>query len=273
LNIFVFSQLSGKIRNISLYLLIILSSAGFAISGLIYIIFNHPLFFLYGSEVLVAYILITFIIITAISLFSSAFFNYYKMIEQEREEKETEIKLREEMERQIYSSKINPHFLFNSLNLMVSLLDDKDKAEDVLIRLSELLRYNLEASKKKSIPFNQEIDSVEKYLFIQKERFGKRLDYEINGKSQREIPPLILQPIVENSIKHNLDESNYIKITIDTVESNKMLNVSIIDSKALLRDEMIGKGTGLEVTRRRVELSGGDLFIKNGGIKICLPIE
>jgi len=270
LNIFVFSQLSGKIKNIFLYLLIILSSAGFAISGLIYIIFNHPLFFLYGSEVLIAYILITFIIITSISLFSSALLNYYKMVELERMEKETEIKLREEMERQIYSSKINPHFLFNSLNLMVSLLDDKDKAEDVLIRLSELLRYNLEASKKKSIPLNDEISSVEKYLFIQKERFGKRLDYEIIGKSQREIPALILQPLVENSIKHNLDESSYIKITINIQEEKEMLNITIIDSKALLRDEMIGRGTGLEITRRRVELSGGKLSIQNGGINICL---
>lgn len=273
LNIFVFSQLSGKIRNIFLNILIILSSAGFAFSGLIYIIFNHPLFFLYGSEVLIAYILITFIIITAISLFSCAFLNYYKMIELERKEKETEIKLREEMERQIYSSKINPHFLFNSLNLMVSLLDNKEKAEDVLIRLSELLRYNLEASKKKSIPFNQEIDSVEKYLYIQKERFGKRLDYEINGRSTCQVPPLILQPIVENSIKHNLDESTYIKISIDIEEINGKLCMSIIDSEALLKEEMVGKGSGLELTRKRVELFGGDLSIKNGGIEICLPTK
>ncbi|MDA3810026.1 MAG: histidine kinase, partial [Spirochaetaceae bacterium] len=171
------------------------------------------------------------------------------------------------------SSKINPHFLFNSLNLMVSLLDDKEKAEDVLIRLSELLRYNLEASKKRSIPLKEEINSVEKYLFIQKERFGKRLDYEISGKSEQEIPPLLLQPLVENSIKHNLDNSEYIKISIIIEEKDKTLNISVTDSEALLEEEMIGGGTGLEVTRKRVELSFGKLTIKDGGINICLPMK
>ena len=273
LNIFVFRQLSGKIRNVFVYILIVLSSAGFAFSGLIYIIFNHPLFFLYGMEVLISYILITFIIISSLSLFSSGFLSYQKLIDEEKKKNEKEIKLREEMERQIYSSKINPHFLFNSLNLMISLLDDKEKAEDVLIRLSELLRYNLDVSKRKSIPLTQELDNVKRYLFIQKERFGNRLEYEIKGESEQEIPPLLLQPLVENSIKHNLDQNNLIKISIIIEENEKLLNIFVIDSLALLKQEMIGLGTGLEVTRKRVELSLGSFSIKKGGIKICLPMK
>lgn len=271
LNIFVFRHL--KIKNIYIYILIILVSAGFSISGLIYIIINHPLFFLYGMEVMVSYILIIFIIITALSLFSFGLFSYQLLIDEEREKREAEVKLREEMERQIYSSKINPHFLFNSLNLMVSLLDDKDRAEDVLIQLSELLRYNLEASQKKSIPLKEELQNVEKYLFIQKERFGSRLDYKITGESKHEIPPLLLQPLVENSIKHNLDESDFIKIEISIEESDTLLTIFVIDSKALITTDMVGLGTGLEVTKKRVELCSGTFKILNGGVEICLPIK
>ncbi len=273
LNIYVFMHLSNKIKNIFIYMLIILISAGFSISGLFYIILNHPLFFLYGMEVMVSYILIIFIIITALSLFSFGLFSYQLVIDEERDKRESEVKLREEMERQIYSSKINPHFLFNSLNLMVSLLDDRDKAEDVLIQLSELLRYNLEASQKRSIPIKEELQNVEKYLFIQKERFGRRLDYSITGNSKQGIPPLLLQPLVENSIKHNLDESDFIKIEISIEESDTLLKIIIIDSKALIKDEMVGLGTGLQVTKKRVELCNGTFNIINGGIEICLPIK
>lgn len=273
LNIFVFIQLSGKVRNSVIIFLTVLTSAGFSISGFIYITLNYPLFFLYGIEVLISYILLIFIIIISLSLFSSGFFNYQKIVDGERKEKESEKKMREEMERQMFSSKINPHFLFNSLNLMVSLLDDKKKAEDVLIRLSELLRYNLDASKKVSIPLSQEIDSVEKYLFIQKERFGKRLEYKITGHSHHDIPPLLIQPLVENSIKHNLDKGESIEITISIVEDHELLYITVLDSMAGLQSEMIGQGTGLELTRKRVKLSGGDLKVEKGGIQICLPLK
>jgi sensor histidine kinase YesM len=273
LNIFVYLQLSGKIRKIMIHILIILSSAGFSISGLLYITFNHPLFFLYGIEVLVSYILIIFIIITALSFFSCGFFNYQKLVEKEKAGKEMEKRLREEMERQIYSSRINPHFLFNSLNLMISLLDDKEKAEEVLIGLSELLRYNLDASQKESIPLNDEINSIKKYLFIQQQRFGKRLDYTILGEAQQEIPPMLLQPLVENSIKHNMDYCNYIKINIRIKQDNQWLCISVKDSEAKLHSDMIGQGTGLELTRIRVEMYKGLFVISDGGINICLPVK
>lgn len=272
LNIFVFSQLSSKINRIKLYTLIILCSAGFSISGLVYIVINHPLFFLYGLEVMVSYILIIFIIITSLSLFSFGLFNYQKMVDEEKLKRETEVKLRESMEREIYSSKISPHFLFNSLNLMVSILDDRDKAEHVLISLSELLRFNIDASKKRSIPLRDELDSVRKYLYIQQERFGDRLKYRINGESAISIPPLLIQPLVENSIKHNLDKVEHVEVYIDIEVENDLLVIKIRDSVSILKPDMIGLGTGLEVTKRRVELTGGLFKIQNGGIEICFPV-
>ncbi len=272
LNLFVFRQLTGKVKMGFIYLLIVICSAGFSTSGMLYVTITQPFFSLYGLEVLVSYNLIIFLIITTLSFFSCGLLSYQNQIIKEKEEKESEILLREEMERQIHSSRINPHFLFNSLNLMVALLDDREKAEDVLIRLSELLRYNLVASKLGEIPLKEELDSIKKYLFIQKERFGKRLQYNIEGTSESNIPPLLLQPLVENSIKHILDKGGLIRINIKIEERDKLLYIFIIDSEAALKPEMIGKGNGLEITQRRAELSGGKLEINNGGIEICLPI-
>lgn len=273
LNIFVFSQLIQKVKKSSIYGLILFVSAGVSLFSLVFIVFNDPLFFLYGRQLMVSYIAITFIIVLSLSLFSFEFYNNQQLIEEERERKEREIELRKEMERQIYSSRINPHFLFNSLNLMVSLLDDKEKAEEVLIQLSELLRYSLEASGKEAIPLKEELENVEKYLFIQKERFGKRLEYEIKGSSEKSVPPLLIQPLVENSVKHNLQKVDSVKITISVTEEARGLVIGVCDSQALLQPDMLKKGTGLTVTQKRVELSEGSFEIKEGGVEICLPIK
>jgi len=271
LNIFVFRQLSGKTRNLILYSLIIFSSFGFALGGLVYITIGHPFFFLYGLDVLFSYLIINFIIITSLSLFGCGFFNYQMILDKTRAAQEKEIKLREEMERQIYSSKINPHFLFNSLNLMISLLDNREKAEDVLIGLSDLLRLNLEVSKKQEIPLSVEIDILKKYLFIQKERFGDRLEVEIKGTSDIAVPPLLLQPLVENCIKHNLDDSDFVKIFITIREGDKYLHIDVKDSYARLREDMVGGGTGLEITKQRIQMWKGEFEIREGGINICIP--
>lgn len=271
LNIFVFHQLSGKVGNVLLYFLIVVSSAGFAFSEIIYISFANSLFFLYSLEVIASYTAVVFLIITSLSLLSSGFLNYQQLVIRERTRREEEEKLREEMERQMHSSRINPHFLFNSLNLMVSLLDDREKAEEVLIGLSELLRYNLDVTKLREIPLSRELDSIRKYLFIQKERFGTRLDFTIRGDSERLIPPLILQPLVENSIKHNLDETDHLEIDVSAGPDGECFSITVRDSRARLEEEMVGRGTGLEVTRKRIELAGGSMTIKDGGIEICLP--
>jgi len=272
LNIFVYSQLTGRIRNGLIIFLMIASSAGFALCGVLYISITNSLFFLYGLEVMISYMAVIFLIITSLSLLSSGFINYQRIVNEERSKSEQELKLREEMERQIHSSRINPHFLFNSLNLMISLLDDREKAEEVLIGLSELLRYNLDVSKEKEIPLNREIESVRKYLFIQKERFGSRLDFQLDEGDGTAIPPLIIQPLVENSIKHNLDECKHLIIEVKTAQRDNELILTIRDSMARLEESMIGSGTGLEVTRERVKLAGGRLEIREGGVEICLPI-
>jgi sensor histidine kinase YesM len=273
LNIFVYSQLTGKVRNLLIVFLIIFSSAGFAVSGVLYIIISNPLFFLYGLEVMGSYLAVVFLIIISLSFLSSGFINYQRIAGDERARSERERKLREEMERRIHSSRINPHFLFNSLNLMISLLDDRDKAEEVLIGLSELLRYNLDASREKEVALSRELDSVRKYLFIQKKRFGTRLDFDLDEGDDTPIPPLIIQPLVENSIKHNMDQCKKLFVEVHAEKTSDRIILKVSDSEARLKEEMIGRGTGLEVTRQRVVLAGGELNVKEGGVEICLPAK
>jgi signal transduction histidine kinase len=105
-------------------------------------------------------------------------------------------------------AQINPHFLFNSLNSIAQLIHtDPDKAEACVERLAEIFRYILRRAEKEFVPLAEELEMAEAYLDIERARFGERLRVEtrIDPRSrQRLIPNLILQPLVENAVKHGL---------------------------------------------------------------------
>ena len=102
---------------------------------------------------------------------------------------------------------VNPHFLFNSLNSVSSLtISSPEKAQDMITRLSELLRYSLRQSPETTVALRDEIDNCVKYLEIEKVRFGKRLEYKIITPAELmdiSVPSMILQPLFENAIKHS----------------------------------------------------------------------
>jgi len=104
---------------------------------------------------------------------------------------------------------LNPHFLFNTLNSISSLvyLDRKGEAEEMIDRLCEFLRASLTADPMADVPLAQEIDSIDAYLGIESARFGDRLDVGIEvtaGAAEAQVPNFILQPLVENAIKHGV---------------------------------------------------------------------
>ena len=148
------------------------------------------------------------------------------------------------------------------------MLKTPDKAEETLINLSELLRYQLDISDAKTVSLKTELDVVKKYLSIQKLRFGNKLSYQINCQTEGEIPPLIIQPLVENSIKHNIDETEHLAIDITIFKENHRLVLSVFDSMARISPDLMDKGVGLSVTKRRVEHFGGSFSITRGGIEI-----
>jgi len=105
-------------------------------------------------------------------------------------------------------TQLNPHFLFNSLNVLASLVHiDPDKAESFIEKFARIYRYVLETSQEEIVSLEQEIEFIQSYLYLQQVRFGDSLHIEIQlseDKKQQYIPPLALQILVENAIKHNV---------------------------------------------------------------------
>lgn len=104
---------------------------------------------------------------------------------------------------------IQPHFLFNTLNVisMMAIMEDNRKVYDLIMALSGFMRYSLKKTTA-LVSLDEELDMAQKYLYILKARLGSKLEYEVRSEIQEEIevPPFILQPIVENAFRHGLEE-------------------------------------------------------------------
>lgn len=156
-------------------------------------------------------------------------------------------------------SQLNPHFIFNAMNSIRSLVEeDPKKAKKAITQLSNVLRNSLLMDQKKLIPIQDEIAIVKDYLEIEKARYEDRLqvNWEIdNSKEQRMIPPLMLQTLVENSIKHGiakLSKGGLINIKLDCVP--KGCEIHIQNSGSLHQSKSSGTGYGLKSTRERLQL-------------------
>ncbi len=125
-------------------------------------------------------------------------------------------------------AQINPHFLFNALNTIVSFLRfNPNKARELIVNLSNYLRYNIENTST-FVDISKELEQVKAYVEIEKARFGDKLkvSYDVNENINIKIPSLVIQPLVENSIKHGILEgsgSGNIKITVKNYNSNEVL--------------------------------------------------
>jgi sensor histidine kinase YesM len=126
-------------------------------------------------------------------------------LKEEEFEKERALKLATEAQLASLESKLHPHFLFNTLNSISALIADNPVlADKVVLRLSRLLRSSLDVVDQSSVSLEEEIKLTVDYLEIEKARFGERLRYSLNVAPELlaiRVPPLILQPIVENSVK------------------------------------------------------------------------
>lgn len=153
-------------------------------------------------------------------------------------------------------SQVNPHFLFNSLNTLVSLIeDDKDAAVDYTVHLSDLYRNMLSYRDRDLISLGEECEIIDNYMHIQKSRFGDALqlitDIPEEALQTKRIVPLALQLLVENAIKHNIvSRAQPLTITI-TADEDTIRVSNPIQSKA---SEEKGAGLGLVNIRKRYEL-------------------
>lgn len=168
---------------------------------------------------------------------------------------------------QALQAQIHPHFLFNALNTISTVIYEDVRAADTMIaRLSDFLRHSLNASRAQEVTLGEELNFLNLYLDIMRPRFEDRLrvEFEIGqGINDALVPKLILQPLVENSIKHAADpNSGQVNIAIKAARENGSLRVDIKDDGPGLSGkfrEAQGNGVGLANTVERLEkLYGGN---------------
>ncbi|KLO23281.1 histidine kinase [Marinitoga sp. 1197] len=174
----------------------------------------------------------------------------------------TEEKLRELM------ANLSPHFLFNTLNAIKYISKkEPDNVNKFIDNLSNLLRYTLYENAK-LVTIKEEIDFTKNYLELMKLRFKDKLDYEIKcnkNTESKEIPPFILQPLIENSIKHGMKDSKLL-ISLTIKENNDSISIVVEDNgKGFLGNKP--KGKGLELIKNRLNAiynENYELSIKSG---------
>lgn len=186
---------------------------------------------------------------------------WYDMEEQREKlsRKETTERLAREAELYKLRQQLQPHFLFNSLNSINALIVLRpQQAREMVLKLSDFLRGTLKREDQQWILLPEELQYLQWYLDIEKVRFGHRLSTEIiaEGTEKAMIPPMLLQPVVENAIKYGLyDTTEAITITIRAWMEKEMLHVEVKNPfDAALQQPVVGTGFGLSSISRRLYL-------------------
>ncbi len=181
---------------------------------------------------------------------------------------------------------IEPHFLFNTLNAIAGLVREKrnDAAVSMIAGLSDFLRRVLEDSNRQQVPLEEELEFAMKYLDIQKMRFSERLQVSVNVPSEllaAQVPSLILQPMVENAVKHGIAKRvQGGAIRIAAFRSNGSLTLSVYNDGPSLPAgwETTHSGIGISNVRTRLQGLYGDAFelsMRNqepGGVEVLVSV-
>ena len=186
-------------------------------------------------------------------------FDYYRKF-QERAFRATELERRlTEAKLQALQMQLNPHFLFNTLHAISALMHkDVEAADRMIAQLSDLLRYALESTDAHEVPLAQELDFLRRYLEIEQTRFGERLTVRLDiapDTLAARVPNLVLQPLVENAIRHGIEphaRPGRIELSARSEDGRLLLRVS--DNGGGLADKQIpAEGVGLANTRARLQ--------------------
>src|SRR6266545_2482882 len=211
------------------------------------------------KKLIVFYFHVTLVIYWAIVLAHQGWHYYQRSRERELQASALATELvRTRLE--VLRMQLNPHFLFNTLHTISALIhENPDDADRIVARLSELLRVSLDQSDSQEVPLRQELDFLERYLQIEQTRFQDRLAVEMSVESGLDnilVPSLILQPLVENAIRHGIEpreDTGRVRIAAHRVDGMLELKVSdngpgLPETEAAPRRE----GVGLSNTRSRL---------------------
>ncbi|MEM8584020.1 MAG: histidine kinase [Bacteroidota bacterium] len=198
---------------------------------------------------------------------------FIKRRDEERREKELEHE-KVNTELQYLRGQLNPHFLFNALNGIYFMIPkNPDRAAEVLVGFSDLLRYQLYRSEDKLVPLSEELLYLERFAELSLMRLEDDFNYEMDiadKNSDCQIPPMLLLPLLENAFKHSPNRNGWIKGKLSLQNEDK-LHLSLINNyeEDTKRDQQVNPneksgGIGLENIKRRLEL----LFPHNYQFKI-----
>jgi signal transduction histidine kinase len=204
---------------------------------------------------------------------------------QEREFRAAELEKRlAQSKLQALQMQLNPHFLFNTLNSISSLMHkDVEAADRMIALLSDLLRYTLESTDAHEVPLHQELEFLGRYLEIQQTRFGERLQVEMDvapDTLEARVPNLVLQPLVENAICHGIaPRASQGRVILRAQRRDGWLHLEVRDNgDGLPPNEAPNEGVGLSNTRARLQQLYGNehqfVFAKapEGGLAVQMQI-
>lgn len=192
---------------------------------------------------------------------------YYESMQRQREAVLRSSALAQEAQLKMLRYQLNPHFLFNTLNAISTLiLDNQNRlANQSVTRLSEFLRYTLDQDPMKKVTLRQELDALNLYLSTERLRFGDRLEIEFAIEESALgalVPSLLLQPLIENAVKYAISpREDGGTIRIEGRVRGSMLELAVVDDGPGLKSGVSfaeGRGVGLRNTRERLAVLYGE---------------
>lgn len=183
------------------------------------------------------------------------------------------------------SNQLNPHFLFNALNnIRFMIHENRDHADDMLVALSEMLRYSLESSRQEKVRLSEELGIINQYVSIMKSQLETRLRFDMRIPASLHaclIPPMVLQMLIENAIKHGIDQLQHGgDLVVEASEAGERLILVVSNDMAANPAKADGMGIGLHNIQRRLQLLYGTdaaLEVTRGGsrfkVVLSLPKE
>jgi two-component system, LytTR family, sensor kinase len=197
-------------------------------------------------------------------IWNSIYFMYHYVMKSRKQQMDT-LQLEalvKELELKTIKAHINPHFIFNSLNSIRALIDENpERARAAITELSNILRSSLSAEKGETVSFNEELKIVKDYLALENMRFEDRLkvEYDVDDETLgHQVPPMMLQTLVENAIKHGISKQvkgGVVKITSDIKGNYHELSVL---NTGYLNGNANKAGFGLSSTQDRLSLLYGN---------------
>ena len=214
----------------------------------------------------------SFVVMNTVAMIGG-FIKFFKYWYAEQEQKIQAEKEKLNAELQLLKAQLHPHFLFNTLNNLYSLIYEKsDKAPQMLMRLSGLLSYVLYECKDDEVLLSKEISIIKDYVALEKERYGNRLEVSFNFSGDiddKMIAPMLFQPFIENAFKHGTSEQlGKVWMSIDLSVRGNQLYFKVInscDNNPVTAPE--NPGVGIENVKKRLGLLYPERFELQNGIE------